>query len=72
MDCSKCSGNLWYGHFSTPELPVPSTADQISIPPSLIIKEAFDKLKGKDPSDADVDRLSKNTLLPPEEVRIWF
>ena len=72
MDCSKCSGNLCYGHFLTPELSVQSTADQMSIPPSQIIKEAFDKLKGEDPSDTDVDRLSKATLLPPEEVRIWF
>ena len=41
-------------------------------PPSQIRKEAFEKLKGKDPSDTDIRKQAKATLLPPEEVKIWF
>ena len=37
-----------------------------------MIKEAFNDLKGKEPSDTDIQKLSKATLLPPGEVEIWL
>ena len=37
-----------------------------------MIKEAFNDLKGKEPSDTDIQQLSKATLLPPGEVEIWL
>ena len=67
--CSKCGDKVCYGHFLTPEISLQSTSTAMMKPPSQILKEEFAKLKGEI-SDEDVQRLSKATLLPPEEVQI--
>ena len=40
-------------------------------PPSQVLKEAFTELNG-DLTDDDIKRLSKSTLLAPEEVEMWI
>jgi len=41
-------------------------------PPSQLIKDEFDALKGKAPSDAKLRMIASRCLLPTEEVRIWL
>ena len=54
-----------------PEATFESTSPAMVKPPSQVIKEAFNLLKGKITVEVVLD-LSKSTLLPPEEVRIWI
>ena len=69
--CSKCGDKVCYGHFLTPEVSLQSTCTAMMKPPSQILKEVFAKRRGNI-SDEDIQQLSKETLLPPEEVRIWI
>ena len=71
-DCLKCQGCICYGHFLPPKSAVDSTVSPSSKSPSQMIKEAFNDLKGKEPSDTDIQKLSKAALLPPGEVEIWL
>ncbi len=71
-DCCKCQGRICYGHFLSPESCLKSTAVPMTKPPSQILKQAFIDLKGKEPSETDVEKMSKATLLPPGEVKIWL
>ena len=41
-------------------------------PPSQILIEVFNNLQGKEPSDADIEEMSRMTLLSPGEVRMWL
>ena len=72
-NCSKCGINkVCYGHFLTPELAIHSTGTSAMVkPPSQVLKEAFTELNG-DFTDDDIKRLSKSTLLAPEEVEMWI
>jgi len=69
--CSDCKG-CCYGHFLKPVEALTSTHKPMSEPPSVILGTAFKKLKGKAASDSDVEKLARRTLLPPDEVRLWF
>ena len=69
--CSKCGDKVCYGHLLTPEVSLQSTFTAMMKPPSQILKEVFAKRRGNI-SGEDVQQLSKETLLPPEEVRIWI
>ena len=69
--CSKCQNRVCFGHFLTPDALETSTATPMCQPPSQILKK-FNGLKGKEPSDADVEQMARATLLSPEDVRIWL
>ena len=70
-NCSKCKEKICYGHFLKPEEALMSRVTPMK-PPSLILREAYEELKGKDPSDTFIEEMAKATLLPPEEVGFWF
>ena len=72
QDCLKCQGQACHGHYLRAEAALQSDGTPMFKPPSRTIKEGFDRLKGKDPTDADVQLLAKVTFLPPEEVRMWY
>ena len=59
------------GIFLTPKKAVHSPLAPMPRPPSIILKEEFDKLHSE-ASDECIERLAKTCLLPPSEVRIWF
>ena len=59
-------------HFLKPELCLQSTDGTMAKPPSHTLKEAFRELNGRELSDEDIRRLSKSTLLPPDEVVMWI
>ena len=59
-------------HFLKPELCLQSTDGTMAKPPSHTLKEAFRELNGRELSDEDIRRLSKSTLLPPDEVVVWI
>ena len=72
-NCSKCGDTkVCYGHFLKPELCLQSTDGTMAKPPSHTLKEAFSELNGRELSDEDIRRLSKSTLLPPDEVVMWI
>ena len=73
VNCLRCGINKpCYGHFLTPELALQSASTSaMAKPPSQIIKEAFTELNGE-LRDEDIRRLSRTTLLPPEEVEMWI
>ena len=70
-NCKKCHG-VCHGHFLAPEDAFSSSLSPMSMSPSDIIKNAFDELGGKTPSDDDITKIAKKTLLPTDEVIIWL
>lgn len=65
--CKKCSGTC-HGHYLSPSETILSSLPPIFKPPSIVLKEAFD-------SRADSTsylELGRKTLLPVNEVIIWF
>ena len=44
----------------------------MTIPPSEILKNAFDQLDDESPSEDHITELAQNTLLPKEEVILWL
>ena len=70
--CSKCPNRVCYGHFLTPEVLQESSGIPMSNPPSQVLKTRFSELMGTEPSDNDVEKIAKETLLLPQEVRIWM
>ena len=65
---SKCKEKICYGHFLKPEEALKSRVTPMK-PPSLILREAYEELKGKDPF---IEEMAKANLPPPEEVGFWF
>jgi len=49
-------------------------SDAKNKPPSTVLKEFFSSMKkrGKNPTDADNESMSKQTLLPSSEVKMWL
>lgn len=70
--CTKCQNGVCYGHFLTPDALEQTDATAMHNPPSHILKEMFNTLKGKEPSDADIEKMARETLLSPGDVRIWL
>lgn len=74
--CNKCSG-FCTGHFLQPEQCFQHIKEKgikdCLVPPSVVLKKAFQNAveKNQDP-DKIVPELAKKTLLPTEEVRMWF
>ena len=61
---------LWA--FLNPDIAMQTTGASATVrPPSQVLKEAFTELNGHC-TDDDIKKLSKSTLLPPEEVQIWL
>ena len=69
-NCSKCEGQC-YGHFLDPKKAVASPLPPMIRPPSILLKEEFDKLHSE-ASEECIHEVAKKCLLPPLEVRIWF
>ena len=69
-NCSECKGNC-YGHFLSPEIAMLSPLPRMLKPPSVHIKEMFEKLKTS-LSELQIQDIAKAVLLPPEEVNMWL
>lgn len=72
MDCNKCQGKMCYGYFVSPELASLSSLSTMTNPPSKTLKDAFNRLKGKELTESHRKKLAQATLLPMEEVQMWF
>ena len=70
-NCTQCKG-VCHGHFLSPQEAVGSTLPRMINPPSQLIKEAFNALKGQAPSDIFLQQVASRCLLPTDEVHIWF
>lgn len=57
--CTKCQNGVCYGHFLTPDALEQTDATAMHNPPSHILKEMFNTLKGKEPSDADIEKMAR-------------
>ena len=70
-NCTACQG-MCSGHFLKPEEALESHSAPMSKPPSVIIKDFFNSLKGSQPTDAMVTNIAQKTLLPTKEVQLWI
>ena len=69
--CSRCTG-FCAGHFLQPAEALQARATEMKQPPSLILKDFFHKLAGREPSEDMLETVARDTLLPLEEVRMWL
>ena len=69
--CSKCESQCW-SHFLDPEKAITSALLHVKNPPSQLLKEAFDYLKGHVGSEEYILQTTRECLLSLTEVRIWF
>ena len=49
-----------------------SDAQPMKEPPSSILKQCHQNLKGKDPSEEELEEMAKKVLLPVCEVKLWL
>ena len=70
-ECTSCKG-ICHGHFLLPEAALASEVSPMVQPPSQILKEEFDKLQSCKPSDDCIRTVANRSLLPTEEVEMWF
>ena len=70
--CDKCAGIICSGHFLMPEKAEVSTLPVMCKPPSAITKQGFISLKDQHPSDAFIQDMARQCLLPSDEVQIWI
>ena len=74
--CAKCAG-FCAGHFLPPQqcfqyIKENGTKDCMA-PPSVVLKKAFQDANNKNQDlDEVVQELAKKTLLPTDEVKVWF
>ena len=70
QNCEDCKGSFCYGHFMKPHDTFMSALPPMCKPPSVILKDYFDAMDA--PSESDLNELSKQVMLPVDEIRIWF
>ena len=70
-DCNDCGGQC-HGHFLKPEQAIGSTLSAMRHPPSTLLKEFHQSLKGASPTQAQLLEISKKCLLPINEVEMWL
>lgn len=61
VDCEKCKG-VCNGHFLSPEEALLSNLPRMIKPPSQLIKEAFNRLNGEEPSDVYISQVASQCL----------
>lgn len=69
--CKDCKG-FCSGHFLPVEQLSPAEQQSQPDPPSLVLKQFFNELKGEEASAAAVNEVAQRVLLPPEEVQFWL
>ena len=69
-DCPECNG-LCSGHFLAPDAAMLSSLPRMQKPPSILIREAFQKIMGP-PSERKVQDIAEAVLLSPQEVGMWL
>lgn len=69
--CKKCTG-FCAGHFMKPEEALKSDATPMSKPPSTMLKDFYSSLKQRDPTDEQLQKIAKQTLLPVGGVVMWL
>ena len=67
-NCAECKG-VCSGHFLKD---IESDSSPMVQPPSMILKKAFQSLKGVTPTAEQVNKLAEQCLLPTEEVTMWL
>ena len=68
--CNKCSG-FCAGHYLMPQETIAATSDPAE-PPSSIMKKFYTDLKGKEPSESELEDVARKCLLPIEDVSLWM
>ncbi len=73
--CSRCQG-FCAGHYKSPAI-LTDTTNKLALratspPPSSVLKELFNNLKGRPITDEFLQAAAKEVLLTPEGVRIWL
>ena len=68
-DCAECKG-VCGGHFLKDVFE--SDSSPMVQPPSVILKKAFQSLKGALPTSEQIKKLAEECLLPIEEVTMWM
>ena len=71
LECAECKGKC-YGHFLKPKDALVSSSLPMSKPPSAILDGFYKNLKGGSPSESELNEVAKQTLLSPDEVKIWI
>ena len=69
-NCRQCKGTC-YGHYLKPTETISSSASP-AVPPSLYIKEKFEKLVKYPASEEECESVARQGLLSPEQVMFWF
>lgn len=69
--CKDCKG-FSSGHYLPAEQLLAVEHQHHLDPPSLVLKQFFNELKGKEASATAVNEVAQRVLLPPEEVRFWL
>ena len=70
-NCSECKGHCC-DHFLKPMEALTSSLKPMFEPPSTVLATAFKDLKGESPPDSLIEELARKTLLPSNEVKLWF
>ena len=66
------TGGQCHGHFLKPEQAIGSTLSAMRHPPSTLLKEFHQNLKGASPTQTQLLEMSKKCLLPINEVEMWL
>ncbi len=69
--CKDCKG-VCGGHYLPMDQLLAADHESHLEPPSLVLKQWFNKLKGKEPCATAIDAVAEKVLLPPEEVQFWL
>ena len=70
-DCPDCGGSC-YGHFLKPDAAMTALLPRMRKPPSVAIREIFQRFTNWPPSEQQLRETAKAVLLPPQEVEMWF
>ena len=70
--CSSCGGEC-FGHYVLPDQALQlKDAKAVVKPPSVVLKEGYLKLKGKEPTKDYIEQMARVTLLSLRDVEMWF
>ena len=70
-NCTTCTGQC-HGHFLKPNMLLDSSLSPMRRPPSAILKEFHQGLKGRTPTETELSGICKRCLLPNHEVEMWL
>ena len=69
--CKDCKGFCSRHYLPAEQLLAAEHQNHVD-PPSLVLKQFFNELQGKEASAAAISEVAQQVLLPPEEVQFWL